>query len=162
LIGGAVASAALFAAMFLAFDGPDEPTASVQEPAAPVIARPEPPQVAQVAPPPPPEVAPPQVAPSEPAEPSEAAVEPEEERPRRRRRLRASRARPGTVNVVTPGGWAEIFVRGRRVGRSPGRIELPSGPQTITIRPFGTQPPRTVRVDVPSGGTARVSLPVRP
>jgi glyoxylate utilization-related uncharacterized protein len=39
-------------------------------------------------------------------------------------------------------------------------IELPAGRHTLELRPFGTEAPRRVAVDVPSGGTARVSVPV--
>jgi serine/threonine-protein kinase len=64
---------------------------------------------------------------------------------------------PGTVSVVTPGGWADVFVDGSRVGRSPGRFQLPAGRHTIVLRPFGTGDPARVSVQVPSGGQARVS-----
>lgn len=84
------------------------------------------------------------------------------ERSDRRWRAPVARAEPGTVSVVTPGGWAEVYHGGRRVGRSPGRFELPAGAQTLVLRPFGDQPPRTVRVQVPSGGQARVSVRLEP
>src|SRR5690606_6700399 len=61
-----------------------------------------------------------------------------DEAPSRRRRVRAPSGPPGTVDVVTPGGWADIFVRNRRVGRSPGTLELPPGRHVLVLRPFGT------------------------
>jgi hypothetical protein len=83
--------------------------------------------------------------------------------PAARPRISARVARaPGMVSVVTPGGWADVFVGSRRVGRSPGRIELPAGRQTLTLRPFGTGAPRYVPVEVPAGGTARVSVRLSP
>jgi serine/threonine-protein kinase len=64
----------------------------------------------------------------------------------------------GTVNVVTPGGWADIYVAGTRRGRTPGRVSLPPGRHVIQLRPFGREAPRNVSVEVPPGGTARVSV----
>ncbi len=66
----------------------------------------------------------------------------------------------GTVSVVTPGGWADIYHRGRRLGRTPARVSLPPGHQVLSLRPFGNQRARSVPVDVPAGGTARATLRV--
>jgi hypothetical protein len=63
---------------------------------------------------------------------------------------------PGTVAVVTPPGWAEIFVGTRRVGRSPTEVRLPSGRQRIRLVPYGEGPAITRTVDVPAGGTTRL------
>jgi hypothetical protein len=68
----------------------------------------------------------------------------------------------GTVNVATPGGWADVYRGGRRIGRTPGRFALPPGRYTLTLRPFGDGPERTVNVEVRRGETARVSVPVTP
>ena len=81
----------------------------------------------------------------------------EQERRSTRPRHRPIATEPGTVSVVTPGGWADVFVDGARVGRSPGRFQLPPGRQTIVLRPFGTGDLVRVPVQVPSGGQARVS-----
>jgi hypothetical protein len=67
----------------------------------------------------------------------------------------------GVVNVVTPGGWAEIWWRGRRVGQTPGRVTIASGRQRLEIRPFGRTPGRPVSVEVPADGTTRVSVDLR-
>jgi serine/threonine-protein kinase len=73
---------------------------------------------------------------------------------RRRRRARV----PGYVNVVTPGGWADIYAGGRRVGRSPGRVRLPAGRRRLELRPFGKTPARSVVVRVRPGATSRVAV----
>jgi len=60
------------------------------------------------------------------------------------------------VNVVTPPGWAEIFVGSRNVGRSPAEVRLPAGRQSIRIMPYGEGPPIRRRVDVPANGVTRL------
>ena len=116
---------------------------------------------------------------------AEAAEEPETAEPETSRRRRSRRrgsmmtamaetmseaseaptpavATTGRVNVVTPGGWAEIrTVGGRRLGTSPTTIRLPTGRQQIRILPFGQPPGRTVSVDVPENGTTPLVVPVR-
>ena len=67
---------------------------------------------------------------------------------------------PGRVNVVTPGGWADVYFRGRRIGRTPRSFELPAGAQTLELRPFGEGSLR-VEVRVTSGETVRVSRRVQ-
>jgi hypothetical protein len=42
--------------------------------------------------------------------------------------------------VTTPGGWADVYADGRRLGRTPLDIELPSGRTSIVLRPFGLAP----------------------
>jgi serine/threonine-protein kinase len=66
----------------------------------------------------------------------------------------------GVVNVVTPGGWADVVVGGRVVGRTPRQITLPAGTRTLELRPFGRTPGERVEVVVEAGGTARVVRPV--
>jgi hypothetical protein len=69
--------------------------------------------------------------------------------------------RSGRLQVATPGGWALVF-RGRvRLGESPGTFALPAGAHEIGIQPFGEGPIRRRRVVIPSGGTARLSIPIR-
>jgi serine/threonine-protein kinase len=66
----------------------------------------------------------------------------------------------GVVNLATPGGWAIVLHRGRRVGQTPGRFTLPAGRQTLTLLPFGEPPARRITVDVPRGGVERQSIPL--
>jgi serine/threonine-protein kinase len=84
-----------------------------------------------------------------PAEPREAATPPPAAPP-------VADAPPGTLDVATPGGWADVFVAGRRVGRSPCRVSLPSGHHVVELRPFGTGSPVRAPVDVPPGGSTRL------
>jgi serine/threonine-protein kinase len=70
-------------------------------------------------------------------------------------------ARPGRLQVATPGGWALVY-RGRaRLGESPGTFALPAGAHDIGIQPSGEGPIRRRRVVIPSGGTTRLSIPIR-
>ncbi len=66
----------------------------------------------------------------------------------------------GVVNVVTPGGWADVVLAGRVVGRTPRQVTLPAGTHTLELRPFGRTPGERVEVVVEAGGTARVVRPV--
>jgi serine/threonine-protein kinase len=150
---------------------PAEPHARTEQPSTAALERPpeatrvEPVLVAPVEVEPEPEPEPIEEAP--PAMQREVTQEPSE-RSRRETEMRATTMQvrptgpPGTVNVVTPGGWADIYVSGTRRGRSPGRVSLPPGRHTITLRPFGREAPRNVSVEVPAGGTARVSVRLSP
>jgi serine/threonine-protein kinase len=46
----------------------------------------------------------------------------------------------GSVNVATPGGWADVFVAGRHRGRTPLQLELPEGKRVLVLKPFGAKP----------------------
>nr|MCU0674921.1 PEGA domain-containing protein [Myxococcota bacterium] len=59
-------------------------------------------------------------------------------------RARPSREREvteGELHVATPGGWADVHVDGRRVGRTPLSLTLPAGTARVELRPFGFAPP---------------------
>jgi serine/threonine-protein kinase len=155
ILGGGVVTLLIM----LMIRGGEDPPPVEAPPAAPVAAQEEP-AVESVEPAPEPEVAPePDPEPEPEEEVAAAAPEPAPAAPMRRRR--AVRGPPGTVSVVTPGGWADIFFRGRRMGRTPARIQLPAGRQVLSLRPFGAQPARRVVVNVPAGGTARATLRVQ-
>ena len=70
-------------------------------------------------------------------------------------------AETGHAHVVTVGGWGDIYVGDRRVGRTPMRVRLPAGRQTLTVRPFGEGPARTVTVDVPANGVVPAVVRLR-
>lgn len=74
--------------------------------------------------------------------------------------VRITAREPGTVLVVTVGGWADVTSRGRSLGRAPGRFELPAGRHTLSIKPFGMNPAVRRAVRVRSGETTRVSVSV--
>ncbi len=92
---------------------------------------------------------PPPVTP-EPAPPAAEAA------PARRRPLTPTGR--GTVSVATSGGWAEVYLDGRRLGITPGRFTVPAGRRTLVLRPHGGTTVRRVPVDVPAGGTRRVRV----
>jgi hypothetical protein len=61
--------------------------------------------------------------------------------------------RPGTgiVNIVTPGGWANVYDgEGHFLGQTPIQLRLAEGEHTLTLRPFGQPPgdPDPLRVRV--------------
>jgi hypothetical protein len=66
----------------------------------------------------------------------------------------------GFANVSCRGGWAEIYHRGRFVGRTPLRVALPAGRQILELRPFGEAPGRRLVVFVPSEGETTASIAV--
>ena len=80
-----------------------------------------------------------------------------------RRSHRRARAAPaatptehGRVNVVTPGGWADVYIGERLLGRTPRSVQLPPGDHVLELRPFGRSPGRHVRVHLEAGGVERV------
>ncbi|MCA9608024.1 MAG: serine/threonine protein kinase [Myxococcales bacterium] len=101
--------------------------------------------------------------------PMDEPASPREQAPRRRRATTRTTpptppatedARPGRVNVVTRGGWADVYLHGRLLGRTPRSVELPPGDHVLELRPFGETPGRQVRVHVEPGGVERVVEPV--
>ena len=74
-------------------------------------------------------------------------------------------ARQGTLNVSTPGGWADVYVDGQHKGRTPLQISIPFGRRQVEIRPFGrrsatgVQPRRTVVVN--GAGISRLVVPIK-
>jgi len=108
-------------------------------------------------------------APDEP-EPTPDEPEPTRARPRPRSRPRPPAPReelppeapppsgPGRLVVVVPGGWANVYgAGGRFLGATPVNREMPAGRHRLQLRFNGQPPPVTVEVDVPAGGTGRVS-----
>jgi serine/threonine-protein kinase len=64
----------------------------------------------------------------------------------------APSAGTGRVQIgATGGGWAEVVIDGRRVGRTPQLVTLAVGSHTVELLPFGTEPAHTERVDVERG-----------
>jgi hypothetical protein len=75
-----------------------------------------------------------------------------------------TRARPaprGALNIVGIGGWADIYVGRRLLGRTPLSTSLPIGRHVISARPFGRGPEKRVAVDVERGETARVRVRIQ-
>jgi len=65
------------------------------------------------------------------------------------------------VNLITTGGWADVFENGTRLGRTPVQLRLPGGRHSLELRPFGQVPAVRARVDVPAGGSTRTVVPLR-
>ncbi len=64
----------------------------------------------------------------------------------------------GTINLVTRGGWAEIYKGKKSLGSTPRRLTLPAGRHRLVLRPFGDGEPRPVFVNVEAGKTKQVSI----
>lgn len=67
----------------------------------------------------------------------------------------------GTVQVATPGGWATVRLRGRVLGNTPLRAELPAGTHVLQVSPYGRGPVQRVTVRVRAGEVVRVRHPIR-
>jgi serine/threonine protein kinase len=70
------------------------------------------------------------------------------------------KAQPGTINLVTRGGWAEIYENKKLLGSTPTRLTLSSGRHKLVLKPFGTEKPKTVLVTVEANKTKKVSIPL--
>jgi len=82
-------------------------------------------------------------------------------KPREQRRTRSKQravGRPGTINLVTRGGWAEIYEGKKRLGSTPRRLTLSSGRHKLVLKPFGTEKPKVVYVVVEANKTKKVSI----
>lgn len=77
-----------------------------------------------------------------------------------RRRVRPTPPESGWLAIVTPGSWAEVFVDGRRAGRTPLRIGLRPGSHSVELRLADGQRRITRRVAIVSGETTPLSVPV--
>ena len=81
--------------------------------------------------------------------------------PRQRDPVGPSAPATGTLNVLTPGGWANVYdERGRFLGQTPVRATLPVGPHQLSLRPFGQPPAQTVNVVIQATAPSRVVRPL--
>ncbi|MFO0711001.1 MAG: protein kinase [Sandaracinus sp.] len=55
-------------------------------------------------------------------------------------------ATSGVLVVTTPGGWADVYADGRRLGRTPLTTQLPAGAAQLTLRPFTIDYPDDARL----------------
>lgn len=82
-------------------------------------------------------------------------------KPRTNRRARATqRAKTefGTINLVTRGGWAQVYKGNKSLGSTPTRLTLPGGRHKLVLKPFGDGKPKTVFVNVQAGKIKQVSI----
>jgi serine/threonine-protein kinase len=91
-------------------------------------------------------------------EPEPAATPSPPEAKRKRARKAPVKAGPGTINLVTRGGWAEVYKGRKKLGSTPRQLTLPAGRHRLTLRPFGDGKPKTVFVNVEAGKTKNVSI----
>lgn len=91
--------------------------------------------------------------------PRERSVEPAMER--ETAAMERETGEPATITVITRGGWADVFVGARRLGRSPGRWNLPPGTHTLRLVPEGNGAPRTVQVTLGPGEGRTVAVPLQ-
>ncbi len=65
----------------------------------------------------------------------------------------------GTVNLITPGGWANVYDdEGHFLGQTPIQLQLREGTQSLSLRPFG-QPPGDsdpIQIEVRPGETVSI------
>lgn len=64
----------------------------------------------------------------------------------------------GTVNVVTTGGWAQVYLGRRHLGPTPGRFTLPVGRHVLTFRTEGGERLQRRTVRVRHGRVSRVAV----
>ena len=87
---------------------------------------------------------------------------PEETKPQKpRKATQRVQAGRGTINLVTRGGWAEIYKGKKLLGNTPRRLDLPSGRHRLVLKPFGEGKPRTVYVNVRPNQTKKVAVDLR-
>jgi serine/threonine protein kinase len=67
----------------------------------------------------------------------------------------------GEIYVTTPGSVVEVWANGSNLGRTPGRFRLRVGRQELPLRGSGGVR-RTLSVDVTSGSSTPVSVPLAP
>ena len=97
------------------------------------------------------------------AETAEATTEkePVQAKPRTQKRTRSkqrAKAEPGTINLVTRGGWAEVYEGKKLLGSTPRRLTLSSGRHRLVLKPFGTEKPKTIYVMVEANKTKKISI----
>jgi serine/threonine protein kinase len=77
---------------------------------------------------------------------------------RRHRSRRLTETGPGTINLVTRGGWAEVYEGDKLLGSTPRRLKLPAGRHRLVLKPFGEGKPKTIVVRVVAHKTKNVSI----
>jgi serine/threonine-protein kinase len=104
------------------------------------------------------EVLEPTVAKTDDASTDKQPVEAKPPAQKRNRSKQRVKAQPGTINLVTRGGWAEIYEGKKLLGSTPRRLTLPSGRHKLILKPFGTGKPKVVYIVVEANETKKVSI----
>jgi len=100
----------------------------------------------------------PTVAKTDDASTDEQPVQAKPQAQKRTRSRQRAKAQPGTINLVTRGGWAEIYEGKKLLGSTPRRLTLPSGRHKLVLKPFGTGKPKIVYVVVEANETRKISI----
>lgn len=79
-------------------------------------------------------------------------------KPKRARSRSAAKAGPGTIDLVTSGGWAEVYKGKKLLGGTPRRLTLPAGRHKLVLKPFGEGKPKVVFVTVEANKRKKVSV----
>ncbi len=82
----------------------------------------------------------------------------EKEKEKRVDTARAAQASPGKI-VVTAAPWAKVSVKGKDLGLTPVKTELPAGKYALTLTKG--EKSKTVSVTVKPGQTATVNVDMR-
>jgi len=99
-------------------------------------------------------------APPQTAEPVAASPTPSAARDTAARPVMRKAVVLGTISIATPGGWAEVYLGGKKLGTTPARYELPVGFHTLRLRPFGKLPELTRRVEIQKGTSAKLKIEI--
>ena len=91
-------------------------------------------------------------------EPELVVPEATQEPPRRVRSKSTAKTGPGTINIVTRGGWADVYKGDKALGTTPRRLTLPAGRHKLVLKPFGDGKPKTVFVTVEENKMRNVSI----
>jgi hypothetical protein len=70
----------------------------------------------------------------------------------------AAKTGPGTIDLVTSGGWAEVYKGKKLLGGTPRRLTLPAGRHRLVLKPFGEGKPKVVFVTVEANKRKKVSV----
>jgi serine/threonine-protein kinase len=92
------------------------------------------------------------------AEAAEPAVE--ARKTSRARSRPAAKAGRGAIDLVTSGGWAEVYKGKKLLGDTPRRLNLPAGRHKLVLKPFGEGKPKVVFVTVEANKKKKVSVPL--
>jgi hypothetical protein len=66
------------------------------------------------------------------------------------------------VHLVPTSGWAEVYLGGRLLGRTPLRRELPAGHHRLRILPYGQEPATVLTIDVEADIDQRLDIDLPP
>ena len=66
------------------------------------------------------------------------------------------------VNLVPTSGWADVYLGGRLLGRTPLRRELPAGTHRLRVLPYGREPATVLTIDIDADIDQRLEIDLPP